>query len=55
MATGGLTGMYNFRKIYSEKAEKSPYAAIVKTKEELEREQNNKAMEEDSVEEMDEE
>lgn len=55
MAMGGYTGMYNFRKIHSEKAEKSPYVAIVKTADEIEAERqaalNQEEMEEDESEE----
>lgn len=40
MQHGGLTGMYNFRKMYSEKATKSKYETIVKTAEDLEKEAN---------------
>ena len=42
--------MYNFRKMYSETAEKSEYTAIVKTTEDLEKEaaQEHELMEEDS-------
>jgi len=48
MAQGGRTGMYNFRKMYSETAEKSEYTSIVKTREELDREAAQEDMEEDS-------
>ena len=40
--------MYNFRKMYSETAEKSEYTSIVKTREELDREAAQEDMEEDS-------
>ena len=47
--------MYNFRKIHSENAQKSKYASVVKTTEELAREadeaKNHVEMEEDSEEE----
>lgn len=48
MAKGGWTGMYNFRKIHSESAQKSKYPTVVKTKEDLEREEQeqSEAMEE---------
>jgi hypothetical protein len=42
MAKGGWTGVNNFRKIYSENSKKSKYASIVKTKEELELEEQDK-------------
>ena len=50
MAKGGWTGMHNFRKIHSDKAIKSKYASIVKTKEDLEKEDqdNENQMQDDS-------
>ena len=39
MAKGGWTGMYNFRKMHSETAKRSKYESIVKTREELDREE----------------
>lgn len=47
--------MYNFRKIHSENAKKSKYESVVKTKEDLEKEEydnlNNADMQDDSDEE----
>lgn len=54
MAKGGLTGMYNFRKIHSKTAIISKYTSIVKTAEDLENEKLNKVehMESESDEEV---
>lgn len=55
MAKGGWTGMYNFRKIHSENAHKSKYPTVVKTKEDLEKEEieqeHNQDMEDEESEE----
>lgn len=54
MAKGGWTGMHNFRKIHSEKSKKSKYASVVKTEEDLEKDEqdrlNNANMEDESSE-----
>jgi hypothetical protein len=41
MARGGWTGVHNFRKIHSKTATKSKYESIVKTTEDLERDEQN--------------
>eukprot|EP00347_Sterkiella_histriomuscorum_P023071 403336062 len=55
MAKGGWTGMYNFRKMHSATAKRSKYESIVKTQEELDREEiereNHQDMEDESSEE----
>lgn len=55
MAKGGWTGMYNFRKIHSENALKSKYPTVVKTMEDLEKEEleqeHNQDMEDEESEE----
>lgn len=45
MAKGGFTGMYNFRKTRSENAIKSKYASVVKTTDDLVREEQEQEQE----------